>query len=732
MNLNDLENRQGEIRQRLETKQLGEAIRLTENLLLTDTDWQLSNRLEQVKTSYHYMLQYLCQGIDDPQRPRLFRKLLAEVWHIFDQTCHRIARKYSGKLYYRTSESIRQLQQGGESLQSLISRAEAFADDLSVAQLTDRRKENIRREYKAHEAVQDQLFDFVWTNTEWTPEDFDAAIGTLHSDTLLTADLCLLLSAVTLSLLENFDERKIQFVIDASLHDDDAVCIRSMVCLTLVICFHGTRIKYCPELANRFALLKGDATFCNRLNMVFLQLFHAENTRNITRQIQEDIMPGVMETIQKSAQDPEAFDENDTNPDWEKLSPELNEKFRRMTDLLMEGNDVYMSSFSLMKQFPFFHTIAHWFLPYYTEHSLVTEAVSSLEEEEEAINLILNSSGICDSDKYSLLCVFPSIPAGQRNLLLQQFSKEENKEIIQENKEEVQKRNRQPEVILNNYMHCLYRFYKLFAQRQEFTDIFGDVASLYRLPQVREFIHAPENLREAADFLFKSERYEDAMSIFALLIEKNEATVSDYQKAGYCRQKAGAYAEAIELLTQADMMAPSNSWTLRHLATCHRLASRYKEALHYYYMVRELLPENKSVIYQTGICLLKSGDFDEALQKFFQLDLMNGESSKVWRAIGWCSFMQNKYEQAEQYIRQVIAREAQATDYLNLGHIRLVQGEIGEAVKHYQKAAAEMQTETSSRDSFRNAFVKDQEVLTAKGVDPQLFPLLTDLSTANC
>ena len=70
----------------LQQKRLKEAQSQLEAFLWNCSDWTLRTRLEQTKVSYQYMLQYMRQGIKDPERQKLYRQLLADTWEIADQT----------------------------------------------------------------------------------------------------------------------------------------------------------------------------------------------------------------------------------------------------------------------------------------------------------------------------------------------------------------------------------------------------------------------------------------------------------------------------------------------------------------------------------------------------------------------------------------------------------------------------------------------------------------------
>ena len=74
------------IRSLLEEQSLKEALIQLESLLWQCPDWDLRTRLEQLQTSYKYMLEYMRQGANDPERWNVYRKLVADTWEIADRS----------------------------------------------------------------------------------------------------------------------------------------------------------------------------------------------------------------------------------------------------------------------------------------------------------------------------------------------------------------------------------------------------------------------------------------------------------------------------------------------------------------------------------------------------------------------------------------------------------------------------------------------------------------------
>ena len=71
MNEQSIQKQYNQIVNLLEDKRLKEALVQLDAFLYNGNDWSLRNRLEQIQTSYQYMLQYMKLGMKDPERQKL-------------------------------------------------------------------------------------------------------------------------------------------------------------------------------------------------------------------------------------------------------------------------------------------------------------------------------------------------------------------------------------------------------------------------------------------------------------------------------------------------------------------------------------------------------------------------------------------------------------------------------------------------------------------------------------
>lgn len=714
----------------LEQKRLKEAQIQLEAFLWNCNDWTLRNRLEQAKVSYQYMLQYMRQGVNDPERQKLYRQLLAETRELAEQARISLLDEVSTHYYHALHKNKRNME-AGYGMSSWLKVLESFPDDMAVCQLMPDNKQSLDSALQRHEETAQYLFLTTWGNSGWTAEEEQEARMYLESELLPVNDLCLFTGAVLLSLMECFDPRKFSWLLDAATHADTQVSQRALVIIAIVLHIHPNRLWLYPELEARLSLLNEDGSFGKQLNRVYIQLLRSQETEKIDKKMREKIIPEMMKNVSIMRNMKYGFEENmdedDRNPDWEKAFEEsgLGDKIREMNELQLEGADVYMSTFAQLKSYPFFQNPHNWFYPFDMQHSGIIREFGLKPTGDNAIlSLILQSGFFCNSDKYSLCFTMAHIPQAQRNMMLSQMTSQDLNELMDESKSSgLRQYAQRPDVISNQYIHDLYRFFKLSQRRHEFRDIFKEEIALHRIPALKDILRKPELLVTIADFHFRKEHPAEALGIYQEVIDMNYADADIFQKTGYCLQKEKRYKEAISAYRKADVLKPDHIWTIRHLATCYRQLRDFASALEYYRKVEAMQPENRNVTFFIGSCLAEQERYEEALQCFFKLDLMENDCIKAWRAIGWCSFVSGKSEQAMRYYEKVLALKPIATDYLNAGHVALRLGNMEKAAELYGKAASE----SGNRETFLDMFDKDKETLIKLGIDENDIPLIRDL-----
>lgn len=721
-----------QIRLLIEKKRLKEALVQLESFLLQYPNATLRFRLEQVQMSYSYMLQYMRQGVADPERKRLHLKLLSDTWEIADQARLAILDEVSERYYHKVRLAPRTENLKEYTLRTLSHILVGFNDDLAVSSLLSESK--MDEALERHESTLKFMFLETWTNSAWTSQEEEEAKFMLKTEMLPINDLCLFVSAVTLSLMECFDRRKLLWLMAAYQYENVQVSQRALIGIVFTFHIHSKRIELYPEINKQLEMMNENNDMDTELGYVYQQLLLCQETDKIDRKMQEEIIPEMMKNVSFMRGMKLDFDESDEegenkNPDWANAFEQsgLNDKLREMNELQLEGADVYMSTFAPMKNFPFFKEPHNWFYPFDKQHSSIIKILRDQKGKLGFLDLILDSSFFCNSDKYSLFFIMQQIPQSQRDIVLGQLTDQQAEDLAEQSKAETLKNlSDRPMTVSNQYLHDLYRFFKLSTRHHEFRNIFNEKIELHHIPGLDNLLFYDEFLIMLADFHLRKEHWGEAVNSYKELeeigsFEGDESVV--YQKLGFALQKNKKYTEAINAYLKADTIKPDSIWTNRHLATCYRMNREFDKALKYYRKVQEVAPEDSKVVLYICTCLAELNQYEEALNNFFKLDFMEYNCVKAWRGIGWCSFVCKKNEQAMRYYERVIEKKALPTDYLNAGHVAWVSGDIEKTIDLYRKSIDSL----GSKDQFLEIFHKDEDYLISQEIIQDEIPLMLDL-----
>lgn len=335
----------------------------------------------------------------------------------------------------------------------------------------------------------------------------------------------------------------------------------------------------------------------------------------------------------------------------------------------------------------------------------------------------------CDNDKYSVALSLSQIPPAQRDMMLRQIRMQTQQMDAVRMAAMDSGHVPQREELAANYVRNLYRFFKLFRRKGEFTDPFSSGLNIPAIPSLEQEFEDPDTLMVIAEFYFKRGYYSDALEVFRRLTAMSSPSASISQKMGYCEQSVGDISAALRHYEEAEMLDSSSRWTLRRLAWCHRMLGNWDKALDCYRRLAEDKPDDVSLALNIGLSLVKLHRYDEALQYLFKAEFYGSGSEKATRALAWCTLLGGDYERCVKYTATLLAvTTPRPNDYINAGHLSLLTGHPGEAVDHYVDAIKAME---GNVDSFLRRLADDKVTISAfGGVDPQLMAIVVDTSIA--
>ena len=704
----DLKKRAQRIKELLLQDRLREALELIKTQMAGVTDWSILSRFDDIESSYSFMLQYFSQGSPDEHRTEVYRQLIRRALILNDDVLQARLQPESMLLYY---QHMRSRLTRTENIEGLRLALESFVEIGDTA---------------AHEHNIGLLFDLIWTNGQWTSSDSASLLELIDSPLVMEDDSVLVISAVTLSLMERFDPLKCLFLCQASQNLSMAVSIRALTGLAVSLDAYKDLMPYFPEVDSRIRLLLDVPGIKERMLKVQMALLLCRETKEIDRRMREEFIPTMLRNPKLGDLMREELEREDVSPDWKEWieKPEVKDKLMQMSELQLEGADVYMSTFSNLKNYPFFREIHNWFRIFSLDQPDVVSSLGEAFSKSVIAKSMLSSGMFCNSDKYSFALTFSQIPKEQRDLIMGQVDGEFQDEV-QELKGNTFSTDVKENLAARQYTQDLYRFFNLFSRRHEFRNPFDDNLNLLTDNPLSPLLQTDDSEQTIAAWLLGKGYYDEAVSAYRLMESTAHPYSTDYrfyQQMGYALQRIQHYDDALESYRRADILQPDNGWTLRHYAQCYRLTGQPKDALELLLQAEKRSADNLSLQIQIGDCLVDLKRYDEALTRFFKVDYLKPDYPKAWRAIGWCAFLAGRTDKSIEYYDKLLKTKPTGNDCLNAGHAYFVDGNIQHAVSLYRQSRKAL-----GQEQFDKEFLKDQPLLIERGISEMDIPLLLDL-----
>ncbi len=710
----------------LNLNRLKEAIEILHTDIDDLQDWALRTRFLQMKNSYDCLLEYLQNGMPDPGREERYRSIMGECYLLNDLIAFIRSRKntYLDTLYF-----LAPLERVILTRKDLHNN---YADTMTLEQLPPSEcRTAMDKLTKDHEAHLDKLFITIARSFYWDKALGEEVLSIINDEELPVTDRSLVISALTLSCIKAFEPIKMLTLIKAAASKHIPLSARAITGMLIGLMLMDNRIEYYSEITAAIETLSKDTRIARRIATIQIQLLRCRETQKIDRKMREEIIPAIMKN--PNIKDKMGIDimreieeNDDINPEWAEETEKdiVKEKLEEMAQWQFEGVDIYMSTFSQLKKYPFFSELKNWFYPFDIRNiNTIDIGAKNCDIKNSILWAICKSHIFCNSDKYSFLLTIKQLPQAQRDMLLQQTG---NAEEIEEQVPDTIAKNdieKEAELESNQYIQDLYRFFKLSPMRKDYTDPFEQPLNLFDSTSLKSLIQEAECILRTFNYLIDKGYYEEAVRVGRIYEEQEKGNAQFYQRMGYCLQKEGDYPAAIDYYTRADIIKPDTLWTLMHIAQCYRLAGDCDKAVSYYILAEDIAPDNISLLRQTGECFASLKQYNEAFSRLFKVEYLKPGSIKTMRGIAWCSFLTGKYEQAHNFYKRILKhRNAEHTDYLNAAHVEWVMHNNSTALELYREAK-----DMCGKEFFILQFDDDCDILAQHGIGEEECSLLRDL-----
>lgn len=688
---------------------------------------------EHLAHTYEQMLNYMLEGVKDPERDKVYHKLLTSILELADRIRDFLMEKQSNWHTYILKKELDKKQEltGKKVIETM--------DDLSfkreLDELIDEQKTSPGASEERRKELSMEIFRHLWLSNKYNEAENSLAAVILSCRDFLWYEKALYISGILLSGLRYWDEEKIHRLIDFAEEEEQEVAARAVVALVILLYRYDDRIEFYPNIIRRLNLLKEDLNLEQSLEKIALQLIRTRDTMEIGRKLQEDLMPE-MAKLRPKLEDKLKMDdisdellEGGRNPDWESMFSESDDLYKKVDEFMklqMEGSDVYMTTFAHLKQFPFFNELTNWLVPFHKENPDLAEIYAGKSEDfdpEIFVEGLIKTPFLCNSDKYSFILNLKYLPLEQKKMLSSAFLMEMEgmQEMLAD--EKLTSGDFTMKTAYIQYIQDLYRFFKISPFKNEFEDVFDGKLELYRSYFFRELVEDPSISRNIAEYLFEKDHHEEALDMFKMMLNADPDNWELLEKAGYCYQKLGNYKKAIQYYSRISLTGQQNLWTLKNLGICFRKEDDYNSALDVYDQAALLQPEDTTIESLTGYCQLKLGNYETALKHYFKIEYLNPGNQHILRPIAWCYFALGELDKSEQYFQKVFKATPGYYDYINYGHVLWALGKKREAIELYIQSLRDLKF---GKEDFLRTMEEDRLMLIQNGINKKDIPLMLD------
>lgn len=688
-------SRHADVLRALDQHRLLDALRELASLSAEGAFGSISVRLERLREDYAMMLGCLEQGMDDPDRERIYGQFLQRAAVLADEAKHAwLAAQpaYFGTVYRRSAAA-------------------------------------------SGPYTTEAAFDRVYASAPFSREDYERYAALLGDADTPAALKHTLTAALLLALMHVFDARKLRLLADGVYDHNAGLRARCLVGTALAAFVHRDRIGAWPELEAQLSLLADAPDFAAALRIVQLQLLLSLRTQQDSQRMSEDILPEMMRMARKMSTE-EGMDftklsevDLEMNPEWGEngRSEALQKAMRGIVEMQDRGVDLFFRTFERsMRWQPFFAEAAHWFVPFSFQNEVFRGRGHRLEH----LNLLFNTKPACNTEKYMMALAFMQMPddslatmgksMGQLDVLHDRMP-----EAGAGTDDTTDAGSADPygplRVAVRLYVHDLYRFFHLFRHRSEMSNPFEGGLRLSEVPCFRAAMSQPLPLLAFGNFCFEGRQWAEALSFLEQLPE-DEKDAEAFEKMGYCCMMEKEHAKAVRYFDCANMIRPGSTWTLRQLARACMAAGRPEQAREALAELERMAPDDARVLLMAAECDMKMGDDEQALNRLHKANYLQPDS-RVQRALAWCLLKTGRYAEARDQYDRLLHEEPVGADYLNAGHAAWLQGNVKGAVHDYRKSLELQKQDAAPADFFR----EDGAMLLAAGKSDLDLQLMRDL-----
>lgn len=671
-------------------RDIGTAISLLSPRVTSSNNPELQDELEAVRKDYRLMCSAYLEGMRDPKANEMYDSLLRRVYRLYNNV--RLASIVKNRPSFARAKSV--ADSFGTREADVRAALESFVQEVVMTSLLpeNERKLALERTYAMHQRYMENLFNCLLVSRQWSDGK-----GGIYSDMLLSPtidknDALLIVSGMTLALMNVFDTNK--WLTLLSIYKNSTVEeLRQRALVGMMLTLPHKDLSMFPEIVSGIDELCGSESCRREMKDVQMQLYFCFKAKSDSADIQKNIMPTLLknnrfEVTQTGIVEKDEDSLNDIleSAEADAAIKDVEAKFNQMADMQKQGSDIYFGGFSQMKRFSFFFQLSNWFVPFSLDHPDVRSCVKG--DFANVVERVVDKSPFCNSDKYSfalaLSSVYDKLPAAVKEMLSGGAGMVGAP---------VSESARSTTAYLRRaYLQDIYRFFMLYRDKKDFRNPFeaADGESLGMLFFANPVLAArmQQELVEMEKFLFGQHEYDMVLTLYAAVIDlPRELRIEGLSLCALTYKRQKKYAEAYAKFKEVLELSPEHELALRGRAESAFWLGKYEEASGCFKHLIEMFGEKKFFMLFYGLSLVNMDDeIKKGLGVLYKLDFECEADVNVRRALAWGCLMDKRPQESEKIYETILDGHGDVSaDLLNAGYSKWMQMKNREAVELFRK-----------------------------------------------
>ncbi len=710
---------------------VGEALKSLRSFIKANKLHAFDARIIRIESDYELMKSYMRKGLNDPQFEEVYDRLLKALY-VLNADVQLAVFLNENPSYQAAYMDVQSLDADFDAIKT---RLEAFVQDIALLSLEPQEEQKVRKQelYDRHQQYVNKLFNALLVSPQWNESTAEFAQELLLSPTIDAVDAQLLLSGVMLSVIQLFDIHQFQTLVQVYRQATDPH-LRQRALVGTVLSLPENEGDIYPEIQQTINTLCQDEQTCRELVELQMQMFYCMNADADNEKLQKDIIPSLMKGSNISISRAGIVEKEEDEVD-EMLNPgaadqameEMERNFNQMMNMQKAGSDIYFGGFSHMKRFAFFMTLSNWFVPFYEEHPGLRQVNDKLGGNK-FMQLLLESGPFCDSDKYSfvlgLSSIIDKIPQNMREML-------DNQDVFGTTVGMEEKSN--PAYVRRMYLQDLYRFYRIYHNKNDFHNPFDtsaveNSAFFVICPYFRES-PLKDRVMEVGKFLYKHHFYRELWQLLGAY--KDSDDIEYWRLAAMASYREKDYLSADKAYTNVLEMNADDMPAIRGKALTGFYLEKYEQAVEYNRRLLELDATNEHVQLNLAVSLMNNDEIEEGMSLLFKLNYDHPENLSIQRSLAWGYLRQQKPQQAAPIYTRLLANQYRMpTDCLNAGYCQWFLSNMEETVNLFKQYVAETNKERpmpGGNTLLHDVFAMDADLLQQYGIGMKEASVMEDL-----